>query len=253
MQKVADEKDYLISKHNKEHDSKKIEVTLQEKSSPYDPKDALTKNETNYCLDYLKYSKFQFLFLIDNIIFFFLLKNIVYLESNYPEGFERCFYLRTWSSLLGLAYLVGIHIRLYHLFLMGIVISYKKRMNEKHEEPEEKKTDPKALEELTKKRVYWNLKYKYLVEKRDLFLGLIIVLGIFLLVGITIATTHEEPCGKLRSLALFWIYIYNIVFVFFPITMLIMCLYPYNIACKFFSGFLRFYSLQLNIFDNKKN
>ena len=133
---------------------------------------------------------------------------------------------------------------------MGIIIYYKKKVNEK-QAPEEKNLDLKYFENLTEQRVYWNLKYKYFVEKRDHFLGTIIVIGIFLLVGLTIACTHQEPCGNLRRLALFWIYIYNIVFLFFPITMLIMCLYPYNIACKIFSAFLRFYSLQLDIFENK--
>lgn len=204
-----------------------------------------------YLKDFFNHSKWQFLFLFTNALFFVLFRNNIYNENNFPEGMEACFSLRVWSSLLEFSYFVGIFIRIWYLTLMGIVIYYKKIFH-KGAESENKSNkvegDKDYWKKMQDKRVTWNLRYKWWVEKRDIFLGLIIIAGIFLLVGMTIATSQNEPCGNLRGLALFWIYIYNLVFFFFPVALLLMCLYPYNIACKIFSGFLKFYSLQEDIF-----
>jgi hypothetical protein len=205
------------------------------------------KEEYNYLMDYFDHAKWQFLFLFDNILFFFLFRNNINNEDNFPDGMERCFSLRVWSTLLEAAYFVGIFIRVFYLTLMAIVVYYKKYFKNLGDD-----INKKENKVILDRKVSWNLTYKYFVEKRDFFLGAIIVIGIFLLVGMTIATTQNEPCGNLRGLGLFWIYIYNIVFFFFPIAMLMMCLYPFSIACKIFSGFLRFYSLQEDIFTSSK-
>ena len=251
MTKVAPENEPLLNNEDKKNiKENKLNQSFQEEENHHHEEINTdnTDKQPNYLLEYLIHSKFQFIFLIYNIIFFYLFKKNIHSETNYPEGVDKCFNLRLWSSFVALAYFFGIIMRLGYLILMGIVIYYKKKANE---EKREKNLDPKNHQDFTKQRIKWNLWYKYLFEINDQILLSIIVIEIFLLVGITIAKDHDEPCGNLRSLAITWIYIYNFLFIVFPLTMLVMCLYPYAIACKIFENFLKYYNLQLDIFDNQ--
>ncbi len=238
--KVADETEALLQNNNT-NQSRRNNDRQQGGPSDLNNKEA-TFDYIKYIWDYLNHSKSQFFLLVINIVFFIVFRSNIEIEDNFPLGKENCFTLRIWSNLVNGAYLVGIFIRISYLILMAIVVYYKQAMNSKGEKNKE----------LVKNKVWWNLKYKYFYEMRDIFLGAKIVIGIFLLVGMTTAISQNEPCGNLRNLALFWIYIYNIVFLFFPISMLLLCLYPYSFACKIFSAFLKFYSLQLDIFEEPK-
>jgi hypothetical protein len=252
--KVADETEALLQNNNANQARNNNGIQQRTNPSNSNNNEAYSDN-IKYIWDYLNHSKSQFFLLVTNIVFFIVFRRNIDIEDNFPQGKENCFTLRSWSTLVNGAYLAGIFIRISYLILMAIVVYYKKEMknsNVENNKKEMKNSNVENNKKLVEDKVKWNLRYKYFYEMRDVFLGAKIVIGIFLLVGMTIAVSQNEPCGNLRNLALFWIYIYNIVFLFFPISMLLLCLYPYSFACKIFSAFLKFYSLQLDIFEEPK-
>lgn len=253
--KVADEREALLQRNNysNQNESNYNRGEQINHSKTENSADKITvETKISYVWDFIDHSKSQFFLLSINVVFFIFFKSNIDNDDNFPEGKDNCFSLRTWSILVEGSYLAGIFIRISYLILMAIVVYYKKKITDicaDSNRSDTKNDSELDKTEIIKKKVSWNLRYKYLYEMRDIFLGAKIVIGIFLLVGMTTAISQSEPCGNLRNLALFWIYIYNIVFLFFPISMLLLCLYPYSFSCKIFSAFLKFYSLQLDIFE----